>query len=795
MTSDIGIGIDLGTTNCCVSIWRNEKHEIVYNGFYNTFPSIIAYTQSERYIGTEAKHQQYLNPKNVFYEVKRLIGKNYSDAQMDLELLSYNVTHDENNKIQIKSDFDKYYYPEEISGALLSYLKTATENYLNMAISNVVITIPAYFNDAQREATRIAAEIAGLNCIRIINEPTAAVLAYGLQNSTNKDFNVLVCDIGGGTTDISLVNISNNVFDVLASSGNSHLGGTDFDHEIMRYLINLFKETHNINTNLNLDALILQKLKSAAEHAKCELSRKKTCQVKILNFYQNLHLQTCLTQDILATICHELICLCLQSVKNVLEMANVNKTEIDEIVLVGGATRMPLIKNELEKYFNKTLQFTVNPDEVVAIGASIQAYMLQNQTSAFSQKITLLDVTPLSLGVKVMNGLMSVVIPRNSYIPTSITREYTNSDDYETNIEIEIYEGERMMTCDNFLLGKFILQNIESAPKATCQINITFRVDENGITTVSAEDLKTDARTEIKVSGNKNKLSQDKIQNLIESAISLQKQDQIIFKKKLLQHSIQDLFKQLEYAILNDVDNPIPESSKLEIKTYIASHQHLINCQDLLTSFDLDYATKIQAEIQNKYELVILNTKSYDKTLELEQADQTDQIKQTNVFEDEPDINMNQIDKIKTYDARNTLVELCNELNQMIKNEQFNHFMQSDLEHLTNIINETFIWAYVKTGVNYTDYQLKINEINELCNTLSDKYPDKITLEQAINIAKHILNFMQETNNINTEITQLATDIINKNINYEHFILQLNDKFNDFCQSLSNSGTNITNLI
>lgn len=487
---DIIIGIDLGTTNSCVGIWRKNNLEIIPDMFGNrTIPSVVSFTSKFRYIGNEAKKQTELNPENTFYEVKRLIGRKYDDETVtnDKEFLSYNIIPDEQNNVMISTSFNKILSPEEISSYILLELKHMAETYLNQSITKTVVTVPAYFGDAQRQATKDACQIAGLECVRIINEPTAASLAYGFDKRSG-DINVIIYDLGGGTLDVSLLNISDGIFQVLGSCGNTHMGGADFDNVLMTYSIEQFKKKHKIELN-NINPLSYQKLKQACENAKKRLSEIKKTTIVVPQFYDNKDLFIVITKEIFENICKELFMLCLKPVSDILKSCVIPKEDIDEIVLVGGCTRIPQIRENLKLFFGKDPNISLNPDEVVAAGAAIQAYILNNNTDPFSENITLLDVIPLSLGLEVIGGVMNVIIPRNSTIPISKTRKYTNDSDNETYICVKIFEGERKMTRDNYLVGSFELTGITPAPRGINQFEITFSVDVNGIINVTALDL------------------------------------------------------------------------------------------------------------------------------------------------------------------------------------------------------------------------------------------------------------------------------------------------------------------
>ncbi len=814
----IGVGIDLGTTNCCISVWRNGKSEIIYNRNYNTFPSVIAYTHNDRYIGTEAKNQKELNPKNVFYEVKRLIGRKFSDhsVQLDIDLLSYELEESSSGGILIKSDIDnKKFTPEELSGALLNYLKQAIEEYLGYEETNVVITIPAYFNDSQREATKTAARISGLNCIRIINEPTAASLAYGLESKSiySKDeINVLVCDIGGGTTDISIVCISDGIFSVLASAGNSHLGGSDFDNEIIRFAIEEFMCQNDIDEITEIYPLALQELRNSAERSKKILSKKDKSYISVKNFHDNKDLLVMLTRDKLNELCHDLLMLCTMPIEDVLKSAELDKSDIDEIIMVGGATRMPMIREQITKYFGKEPNVNVNPDEVVAIGASIQAYILQNREDAFSKRVTLLDITPLSLGVEVTGEIMDVVIPRNSNIPTKVTKPYTNDTDYDTAINIKVFEGERQLTKNNFMIGEFELHGIEKAPKGTAVIEITFAIDVNGIITVTAEDKKTDSAKSIRVTGNKNNLSDQKIEELIEEAKRSEEIDKKTTEKRRSLCTLKGLLDALDHSINNDEDNLISKKKKQKAIDYINEMRGTIDKTDFN---DIDVATynKMIKDINLKYETMILNSYSIKKEKGLETVEV---VNATTVFNDESDEEFVDFERLKgkqekkkisdkdrqeLYEIRDTLMEQCHEVKNILDNNEFDNITEEDKRSLHTYIEDLFVWIHVKTEVAKGEYESKLRELDIRCNSMFDKYKKTIGESELKRTCETILYYMTEVDdnddvlleNINRCITDMKN---NRDINYEDRVTELEERFNRFYEHsmTNNKATSIEEL-
>ena len=536
---NIVVGIDLGTTNSCVGVWRNNNLEIIPDEFgNNTIPSFVGYTKVNKYVGINAKNQKELNPKNVFYEFKRLIGKKINAVENDKEFFNYDLVPDEENNVNVITDYGLVITPEELSSNILIKLKEMASKYLKNDIKKAVITVPAYFNDSQRQATKDAAKIAGLECIRIINEPTAAALTYGLLNKSlskkvNESINVIVYDLGGGTLDISLLTITDGLFEVKASVGNTHLGGIDFDNKIISYCINYFKKDNKIEKLDNLSSLSYQRLKRACENAKKILSVSLKTNIIVQNFYEDKDLILTLTRERLNYICKDLLILALKPLEDILESAELGKEDINEIILVGGMTRMPQIIDNVKKFFNgKEPNCSMNPDEVVAAGAAIQAFILSHDDDPFSENITLLDIIPLSLGIETIGGVMNFLVPRNTIIPITKKRIFTTDSDYDKSVVIKVYEGERKMTKDNFLVGEFELEGIEPAPRGIARIEVKFNIDINGIITVSAEDItdkdKLSVKKSITITGNKGRLKPEQINKLINEAREFEIKDRIL---------------------------------------------------------------------------------------------------------------------------------------------------------------------------------------------------------------------------------------------------------------------------
>ncbi|MBV1695484.1 MAG: molecular chaperone DnaK [Hyphomicrobiales bacterium] len=494
------IGIDLGTTNSCVAVMEGSKPKVLENSEgANTTPSIVAYTEGERLIGLPAKRQGVTNPLNTFFAIKRLIGRRYDDpmVEKDKKLVPYKIIKGDNGDAWVEAHGKKY-SPSEISAAILQKLKADAEAKLGEPVTQAVITVPAYFNDAQRQATKDAGRIAGLEVLRIINEPTAAALAYGLDKKTGSK-TIAVYDLGGGTFDISILEIGDGVFEVKSTNGDTFLGGEDFDMRLVEYLAAEFKKENSID--LRNDKLALQRLKEAAEKAKIELSSSQQTEINLPFISMNaqtqspLHLTMKLTRAKLESLVDDLITRTTGPCEQALKDAGLKAAEIDEVVLVGGMTRMPKVQQIVKELFGKEPHKGVNPDEVVAVGAAIQAGVLKGDV----KDVLLLDVTPLSLGIETLGGVFTRLIDRNTTIPTKKSQVFSTAEDGQSAVTIRVFQGEREMAADNKMLGQFNLEGIPPAPRGMPQIEVTFDIDANGIVNVSAKDKATNKEQQIRI--------------------------------------------------------------------------------------------------------------------------------------------------------------------------------------------------------------------------------------------------------------------------------------------------------
>ncbi|KAJ4753445.1 Heat shock 70 kDa protein [Rhynchospora pubera] len=569
------IGIDLGTTYSCVGVWQHGRVEIIANDQGNrTTPSCVAFTDTERHVGDAAKNQIDMNPTNTIFTVKRLIGRRFSDpsVQKDIKLWPFAVVKGSADKPQIVVKHkreEKKFYPEEISSMILSKMKEIAERYLACPIKHAVVTVPAYFNDAQRRATKDAGIIAELNVLRIMDEPTAAAIAYGFDkiSSDSAEKNVFIFDLGGGTFDVSLLAVKNGVFKVKATAGDTHLGGEDFDDRLVNHFIDEFKRKYDKDVTTSPRAL--RRLRSACERAKRNLSFATQTVVEVDSLYEGIDFCSRISQARFEELNMDLFTNCMELVKKCLQDADTNKASVDVVVLVGGSTRIPKVQQLLNNYFDKR-QFIsrgINPDEAVAYGATIQAAKLSGQGSREIEDLVLLDVTPLSLGVEVTGGVMSVVIPRNTTIPTKQKKVLTTHYDNQTRVRVSVYEGERALTKDNYLLGEFRLSDIAPALRHVPKLDVCFDIDANGILSVSAQGRTSGQKKKITVTNKKARLGNEVIEQIIKDAEMYRAQDEECHRKYESKNSLERYAYRIRNAIREkNIISTLPFVTKMAIE-------------------------------------------------------------------------------------------------------------------------------------------------------------------------------------------------------------------------------------
>ncbi len=829
-TENICLGIDFGTTNSCISIWYNNKSIIVPDSDgTNIIPTVIEISdQNKKIIGKEAylrkdifeKTNTDTNFKKTFlvYEIKKLLGKKYSElSKQQIELIAYDIQSDQDdNIIIIDSNTNKLYYPEEIAVHLFMSFKARAEKYFSkqfgqdINLTNSVISVPAYFNKNQREIIKNSAGFAGLSVIRLINEPTAAAICYGLGKNVSTDnynlgLNIIVFDFGGGTLDVSLLNINDGVYEVLGSCGNNNLGGSDFDRKIMEYCINKFVESNKLDLDKFLEEVeenSLQKLKFLSEQAKIALTDNSNTKIKIDSFYQGINLVQNFSREDFEQITQDLIKLLIKPINDVLENCEMEKSDVHEIIMVGGMTRVPIVRYNIERFFNRDVNCSIDPDTVVSLGASIHGYMLLNNAT-IEDKLLLIDRTSLSIGLETSGGIMDVLIGRGTVIPTKKVKKYTTDTDYIDSINIKIYEGERKFTKDNFLIGDFVLTGIEKQKRGIPEIQITFEIDSDGIIKIKAEDLDNPLnKKSIQVSGNKQNLSQEQIDLIIENAKQMDQIDRIDRMKKESYLSLIDSSKKIienvsegEIKIPEDTKNEIIENVK-EILTWLESNTYdLIDTdkyKELLHDYKVNYSIYLiqqstpiinleSAEDKEEKGIEIYdddtNSKIYAEQIAYVRniVDEYDEIKkQLNIFKHMQKDNTTNTEQYQN--DINTLDDLFTEIYDYSNDILIKFFIEKNTtseqveEYITTIYNMD-----VKFKEHFELFNNEFNIINKLVNKIKDKEEFLLNELEKLNSVNSDNN--DESNNINIESIEKINSKLDVIIEFQSIIYKIDSGY------------------
>jgi molecular chaperone DnaK (HSP70) len=810
------LGIDFGTTNSCLTVYyKNKALNITDMDNSLVIPTVIEITDNKKIIGKEAylrknifeKTNSTEKTKNIFlvYEIKKLLGKKFSELSKSfIDILGYTIVSDDKDNIQIyDTNTEQYYYPEEIATHLFMSFKLRTNVFLSkkfnceIDIKNAVISVPAYFNKNQRQIIKNCCESAGFTVLRMINEPTAAALCYGLgKNINNSNKNVIVYDLGGGTLDVCLLYISDGVYEVLGSCGNNNLGGSDFDNKIMEYVINEFINEHKIEKNdfiENIDENTLQKLKYLAEHTKIALTDNLNTTIKMNNFYKGKNLSIFLNREKFNEICDDLISLAVKPLNDILSLCELEKSNIDEIIMVGGMTRIPIIRYNVERFFNKDVNCSIDPDTVVSIGASIQGYMLLNNSN-IEDKLLLVDRTALSIGLETSGGIMDFLISRGTIIPVKKTRKYTTDTDNTEWIPIKIYEGERKLTKDNFLIGDFILSGIEKEKRGIPEIQITFEIDTDGIIKIKAEDLKNPLNKKIiQVSGNKQNLSQEELDIIVENAKKMDQIDKIDKTQKESYLSLIDSSKRILENI-NSSEVKLDEKIKLDISSNINEILEWLLSQKY-SDISLEKYKELIHDYKINYSIYLIQNNT--PIIELDSANEDDK-KGIEIYEDE--INKKYEDQIKYF---RQIIDEYEMTKKQMKIYQYIKF--DDLENenkkneimtnLNNLYNQLYTYANDIMIKLFIDTNLTDDIVNNYCVQMN-KYDNEFkilyeNIDTEYNILTKLINKIKEKENYYLDKLSLITDEntneyleINKKldiiIEFDSFIYKIDNGYVDY---------------